>query len=103
MPKYGIELRIDVTKIEKARLYEGKKGKYLTLTTFVNTGEKDQYGNNGFISHKVTKEESDAGENGSIIGNSKVFWTDESQQASATQSSTQPAPAGDFEDDTIPF
>jgi len=100
--KIGIELRVDVTKIEKARLYKGKKGSYLTLTTFIDTENKDQYDNNGFISHKVTKEESDAGTKGSIVGNSKVFWQGESQANQTPQSS--PQPTADFDDESdLPF
>ncbi len=33
--KVGLNVRIDVTKIDKARLYKGAKGTYLDLTTFV--------------------------------------------------------------------
>ena len=46
----GISVRIDVTKIDKARLFKGEKGTYLDLTTFVDLDQQNQYGNNGFIS-----------------------------------------------------
>jgi hypothetical protein len=75
--KVGIEVRIDVTKIEKARLYQGQKGKYLTMTTFVDLDNKDEYDNNGFISHKKEQDEQN---NTPILGNVKVFWTDGQQQ-----------------------
>ena len=78
--KVGISISIDVTKIEKARLYEGKKGTYLDLITFVELDEKDQYDQNGFISQAVTKDERDAGVKGPILGNCKVFWKGESSQ-----------------------
>ena len=58
--KVGLSVRIDVTKIDKSRLYKGAKGTYLDLTTFVDTDQQDQYENNGFISQSVTKEERDA-------------------------------------------
>jgi len=80
--KIGIELRIDVTKIDKARIYEGQKGKYLTMTAFVDLDNQDQYGNNGMITHK--KEEGEQGQT-PILGNTKVFWTDNPQQQSAPQ------------------
>jgi hypothetical protein len=57
--KVGLSVRIDVTKIDKERLYKGEKGTYLDLTTFVDTASQDQYENNGFISQSVDKEERD--------------------------------------------
>ena len=66
MSKVGISLKIDVTKIEKERLYEGKKGKYLDATTFVDLDELDQYDNSGMITQDVSKEDKDAGVKGPI-------------------------------------
>ena len=63
--KVGLNVRIDVTKIDKARLYKGAKGTYLDLTTFVDTTTADQYENNGFISQSLTKEERESGQRGS--------------------------------------
>ena len=74
--KVGLSVRIDVTKIEKERLYKGSKGTYLDLTTFVDTDEVDQYENNGFISQSVDKEEREQGVKTPILGNVKVFYTD---------------------------
>jgi len=79
--KVGLSVRIDVTKIDKSRLYKGAKGTYLDLTTFVDTDQQDQYENNGFISQSVTKEERDAKVQTPIFGNVKVIYTD--GQASA--------------------
>jgi hypothetical protein len=73
--KVGINISIDVTKIDKTKLYNGKNGTYLNLTTFVDTDKKDQYENNGFISHSVSKEEREAGQKGRIVGNCKVFYS----------------------------
>ena len=94
--KVGIELRIDVKKIEKARLYEGQKGTYLTMTTFVDLDNTDEYDNNGFISHKKEKDET---ENTPILGNARVFW----KEGAAKQSAPQAAPASDDYGDNIPF
>ena len=100
--KIGLSVRIDVTKIEKARLYAGAKGTYLDLTTFVDTEEKDQYENNGFISQSVDKEEREQGMQTPILGNVKVFFTDGAQ--SSPQSSPQSAPQGlTVIDEDIPF
>ncbi len=90
MAKVGIEVRIDVTKIDKARLYKGAKGTYLTMTTFVDLDNQDEYGNNGFIAHK--KEQDEQG-NTPILGNTKVFWTEgQSAPQLQQQAHQQPAP-----------
>ena len=99
MAKIGLEISIDVTKIDKSRIKEHQNGsKYLTLTGFVNLDEKDQYDNNGFITQKKNKDEPKDMKM-PILGNSRVFWADmQPQQA------PQAAPSGfdDFDDD-IPF
>jgi len=83
--KIGVEVSIDVTKIEKARLFQGKKGKYLTMTTFIDVDQVDQYGNNGFVAHKKDQNEQ---VNPPILGNVKVFWSDVQQEQQATQQQT---------------
>ena len=67
-----ISLSIDVDKLDVKRLYKGKKGKYLSATLFLKE-EVDQYGNNGFIVESITKEEREAGQKGTIIGNAKFL------------------------------
>ena len=96
--KYGIEIKIDVTKIDKARLFEGKKGKYLTMTAFIDVENEDQYGNNGMVTHKKEQGEDKA----PILGNARVFWSGTSQQEASKPSVQQPNGMDDFEDD-IPF
>jgi hypothetical protein len=103
--KVGISVRIDVTKIDKERLYKGAKGTYLDLTTFVDTAVADQYENNGFISQSQTKEEREAKVKTPILGNVKVFYTDSSSPAgSAAQGKTavEEMSMDQLEDD-IPF
>jgi len=105
--KVGIKLKINVSQIEKARLFAGKKGKYLDATVFVDIDNKDQYDNNGMITQDVTKEEKDQGVNGPILGNVKVFWRDDNNQKEQAHSQgVQQAQAtieqDDFDDD-IPF
>lgn len=85
MAKVGISLKIDVTKIDKARLFKGQKGTYLDATVFVDLGEADQYGNHGMITQDVSKEERQAGTRGEILGNCKVFFRDDGQQGSYQQ------------------
>ena len=95
--KAGLSVRIDVTKIDKERLYKGQKGTYLDLTTFVDTASQDQYENNGFISQSVDKEEREKGVQTPILGNVKVFYTDGSEQPSTPQAKQEVI------DEDIPF
>ena len=83
MSKIGVSGKIDVTNIDKARLFVGQKGKYLDFTVFIDIDELDQYGNSGMVTQDVTKEEKNQGVKGNILGNVKVFWND---------SQTQPVP-----------
>ena len=76
MAKLGISIKIDVTKIDKSRIFEGQKGKYIDLTTFIDTDNPGQYGDHGFISQSVNKQEKEAGIKTPILGNSKVFYSD---------------------------
>ena len=110
--KLGISVRIDVTKIEKARIHVGKKGKYIDLTTFIDLDQTDEYGNHGFIAHSVSKEEREAKTLGAIVGNTKVFYNDSGQSQAPQQqpqTTNQPnprsqpqQPADDFDTD-LPF
>lgn len=111
MPKIGISIRIDVTKIDKARLYKGEKGTYLDLVTFVDTTEEDQYGNHGFIKQSLDEDERKAKVEMPILGNCKIFYNlartadnPPQETAAPTQAPAQQAPAPvdpDLED--IPF
>jgi len=101
--KVGISIKLDVTKIDKARLFKGEKGTYLDLTTFVDLDEKDQYENNGFISQSQTKEERETkAPHTPILGNVKVFYRDGQQSPQQAQQGIVPTPVDDF-DDSIPF
>jgi len=103
--KVGISVRIDVTKIDKARLYKGAKGTYLDLTTFVDTAVSDQYENNGFVSQTLTKEERESKIQTPILGNVKVFYTDSGSPAGSagqSQAAIEEMIIEDLDDD-VPF
>ena len=70
-----ITCKINVTRIDKQYLFEGKTGKYLDIALMTNKDGPDQYGNDGFIIQDIPKEKRDAGEKGPIIGN----WKDRSK------------------------
>ena len=66
-----VRLKIDVTKIDKERLFQGKKGTYLDATVFLDD-DPGQYGDNGMITQDVSKEEREAGTRGAILGNATI-------------------------------
>lgn len=72
MNKQTLSVKIDVSKINKSRLYKGAKGTYLSAIILIKD-EVDQYGNNGVIIEDVNKEEREAGVKGAILGNVKVL------------------------------
>jgi hypothetical protein len=104
MSKIGVQVKIDVSKIDKALLYKGAKGTYLDATVFIDIDTPDQYGNHGMVTQDISKEKKDAGEKGPILGNVKIFWKDSgSGQAVQKPAPKQSKPAGDNFDDDIPF
>src|SRR5690554_1735283 len=85
MSKVGVRLKIDVSKIDKARLFKGQKGVYLDATCFIDLDEKGQYGDNGMVTQDVSKEEREQGVKGPILGNVTVFYRDDQPQQQAPQ------------------
>lgn len=79
---------IDLTKVDKSRL---KEGKFLQITTVLDN--KSKYGNNAGTYETMTKEEKDAGKKRNYIGNGKVVWTDGSIIIAEKENSTPTAPA----------
>jgi len=95
--KYGVRLKIDVSKIDKSKLFKGQKGTYLDATVFIDVDNKDQYDNNGMITQDAGKDVK-----GPILGNAQVFWNDGAQNNHQQQKAPQNKPDFDFDDDT-PF
>ena len=96
-----ILVKINCSKIEKARLFKGEKGQYLDLVLMENRDGKDQYGNDGFVAHSVTKSEKDAGVKGTIIGNFKILGGSKpAEKKPANKQTESPAPP---ESDDVPF
>ena len=82
-----VAVSIDLTKIDKTRIVEGKNGgKYINLTISVND-EEDQYGNNVSLWQSQTKEEREAKENRLFLGNGKSLWSDSDKGAKASNTS----------------
>ena len=111
MSKLGVWVSIDVKAIEKARLINHENGKcYLNMTVFIDPNNPGQYGDHGMITQDIAKEEKDAGTKSPILGNVKVFWKEDQQQAhnngmqQVQQAPPQQAPPMvDDLDQSIPF
>ena len=102
-----IKTSIDLTKIPKDKIIDGKKGKYLPITITLND-ETDQFGNNGPVIVEQTKEERDNKDAKVYLGNVKVVWTNGTNVDAAPrdgQQGGQQAPAKSFaaQDDDLPF
>ena len=69
-----IATSIDLTKIPKDKIINGKKGKYLPIAITVND-EVDQFGNHGPVVVDQSKEEREAKVAKVYLGNSKVVWS----------------------------
>ena len=69
-----IATSIDLTKIPKDKIIEGKKGKYLPISITIND-EVDQFGNFGPIIVDQSKEERDAKVAKKYLGNVRVVWS----------------------------
>ena len=79
---------IDLTKIDKSKIFEGKKGKYYPITVVLND-EPSQYGDSGYIQTEQTKEERDAKVPKVFLGNVKVVWTNGQNCCVATKEGAQ--------------
>ena len=62
--------KIDVTKIDKNKLFKGKKGTYCDVVIFVND-EVDQFGNIASVQQSQSKEDREGGAPKIYLGNLK--------------------------------
>ena len=93
MSKVAVSLKIDLNKLEQARIFHGKNGaQYLDATVFIDLDQFDQYGNSGMITQSVKKEEKQQGVKGNILGNASVFWRDDVQVQRPQQGGQQQQP-----------
>jgi hypothetical protein len=62
-----LKCKIDVTKVDRTKLFEGEKGTYLDIDVWIND-EPDKYGNHASIQQHTKKDEEK-----NYIGSGK-FW-----------------------------
>ena len=77
-----IKASINLSEIPKDKVIIGKKGKYLPITITLND-EVDQFGNQGPIVVAQTKEEREAKQGKTYLGNVQVVWTNGDNVAAA--------------------
>ena len=94
-----IQMSIDVTKIDKSKL---KDGKYLNVNISVNNETK--FDNNVSMCYNQSKEERESGIKKKYFANGRVIWTDGVIKV-AEKSIQNNIPAGNIaiEDDGLPF
>ena len=92
---------IDVSKIDKAHLYQGNKGKYLSIALHENKDGPDRFGNDGFITQSVSKEAREKGVKGPIIGNWKRLGG--SSQPKPLKKAPEKVKPDTDDSDSIPF
>ena len=101
-----INASINLNHIDKSKIIEGKKGKYLPISIVIND-EVDQFGNQGPITIAQSKEEREAKSAKTYLGNVKVVWTNGDNVAAAPrdgqpqQAAAQPSFAP--QEDDLPF
>lgn len=89
-------VKINVTRIDKTALFEGKNGKYLDAVLW---DKPDEYGNDGFVTQDIGRVRREAGERGPIIGN----WKESQPRNQAAQPQNRASDPVNVDQDDIPF
>ena len=97
---------IDLSKIDKSKIVDGKNGaKYYNFDIIVNE-DFDQYNNNVQITAKQTKEEREAKAKRTFLGNGKVVWAKQEGKSHVKDDKPvqeKPFNANVASDDDLPF
>jgi|TARA_R100001463_G_scaffold29711_3_gene67601 hypothetical protein len=83
---------INLSKVPKDKIIEGKKGKYLPVTITIND-DVDQFGQQGSLTVQQTKEQRENKEPKVYLGNINVVWTNGQNVEPAPRDNAQFAPA----------
>lgn len=99
-----ITVKVNVSQIDKARLFKGEKGTYLDLILIETPN--GQYGD-FMVKQQVTKEERDAKLQMPILGNAKYLGQKPAQtsgpQPTRQPAATRQAPTQEAPDEDVPF
>jgi hypothetical protein len=91
--KYGINIKIDVTKLDKSKFFQGASGAlYCDLTAFVDMDNVGMFGDNGMVTQSQSQTDRQAGLQMPPLGNAKKFWEGPSPAPTAPQQYQQQAP-----------
>lgn len=101
-----ISLRIDVSKIDKSKLFKGGKGTYLDLTVALND-QADQFGRDVSVWVQQSKDERSANQPKNYLGGGKTIYDSNRQQPQnhnyQQQSTGYQQPQLPNSDDDFPF
>tara|TARA_Y100000593_G_scaffold83719_1_gene158068 strand:+ start:2330 stop:2614 length:285 start_codon:yes stop_codon:yes gene_type:complete len=90
-----INIKIDVTKLDKDKFYKGEKGTYANLTIAENKDGESQYGDTHYVFESQSKEDRESGTAKNYVGNGKEFVFSSTPQVAET--------ADTFDDGDLPF
>lgn len=91
-----INFSLDLSKLPKDKIIDGKKGKYINLTASVN--DDSRFGNNVSVFVGQSKEERENKTAKTYVANGQVVWTDgnivvaEKEQEAVTADSSDDLP-----------
>ena len=98
-----IKTSINLSEIQKDKIFVGKKGKYLPITITLND-DVDQFGNQGPVVVEQTKEERESKQAKTYLGNVKVVWTNGDNVATAPRDNQpQQATSAPVTKEDLPF
>lgn len=83
-----IVAKINCAAIDKAKLYQGEKGKYLDIVLIETPASR--YGDDFMVVQGTSKEEREKGIKGAILGNAKIIGGKKPAPPATTSSPTEP-------------
>ena len=96
-----VNFSINVEDIDKSKLIKGKKGSYLNLTMSIN--DETKFGNNASVSMSQSKEEREAKEAKTYLGNGKVVWMSDAGVSVAEREQELSTSTSAASQDDLPF
>lgn len=92
-----ISFSLDLSKLPKDKIIEGKKGKYINLTASVN--DESRFGNNVSVFVSQSADERENQDKKLYVANGKVVWTD----GNIVRAEREEEPATADSGDDLPF